>query len=478
MHSRVVVVACVVAIVALARGRASGEGIVLESYTGERPADAARLLGPVLEELSRKKFTAGDGVARKFDTQVSRPSRSAHALPADFAAQVDRGFKAWVGGDFDQSIKILVPLVERAHANSGQFAMEPSYREPMQKALIALSLAQQRIGDPSAMRATMSELVRSFPEAQISRAVYGPDAATAFAGVKKELDTQAKGKLDVKLADDAGIVFIDEAYRAVGSTTAELIPGEYRVIVMVNKQPSRAHLATVKANETTVVQIDAAFDIAVQTVGYTGLTYATANDREAREAGHAAQFARAVGASAVAVVGIDDVRGKAAVVGSLVSLQSGREIRRASIPLDPDPSNDRLAALARFLAGEEPAPGLDVQFASAADNTRGGDRDGGGHQDASTSSRWGGWRWITGVLGVGGLVTGGVLVALDGTCSKDPPAGQPCNDLYATATPGYAALGAGAVLTGISIYLFVTHKTVPVVQSVAGGATVGFATSW
>jgi hypothetical protein len=167
------------------RGRsASADGIVLESYTGERPADAERLLTPVLEELSRKRFEAGDGVARKFDTQVSRASRQAAGVPADFAAQVDKGFKAWVGGNFDESIKILVPLIETAHANSGQFAIDPDLRAPLQKALIALSLAQLRIGDPAAMKATMSELIRSFPEATIARAIYGPEAASAFDGVR------------------------------------------------------------------------------------------------------------------------------------------------------------------------------------------------------------------------------------------------------------------------------------------------------
>lgn len=463
-------------LVMFAIGTAHADGIVLESYTGQRPADASRLLAPVLEELARKKFQAGDGVARTFDSQVSRASQL-KGMPADFAAQVDKGFKAWVGGSFDEAIKILVPLIDLAHANGGQFAMQPALREPLQKALIALSLAQQRIGDEGAMRATMSELIRGFPEATVSRATYGPDAATAFERVRKELAGLGKGKLSVKLADESGVVFIDEAYRAAGSTTAELVPGEYRVLVMVNKQPSRSHRVTVRANEEATVEIDPTFDLAIRTTGYTGLAYANTADREENEATHAARFARAVAASAVAVVGIDDVKGKASVVGALISLQSGREIRRASIPLEPDPSNDRLRALARFLGGEDAAPGLDVQFATAATTEQGPtlkQKD----RPEQPSTRWGGWRWLTLGLGVGGLIAGGILVALDGRCPSETVEGQPCNDLYATATPGLISLGAGAVFTGISIYLFVTHKAAPVVQPTRGGATVGFATSW
>jgi len=474
MKSLVVVMVVLLAAVA----KAGADGIVLESYTGERPADAQRLLSPVLEELSKKKFEAGDGVGRKLDARVSRASRQAKGVPGDFAAQVDRGFKAWVGGSFDESIKILVPLIENAHANTGQFAIEPGLREPLQKALIALSLAQLRIGDPGAMKATMSELIRSFPEASIARATYGPEAAGAFDGVRKEVLAQPKGTLNVKLVDETGVVFIDEAYRAVGSTTAELVPGEYRVLVLVNKVPSRAHRVTVRSGETAVVEIDAAFDVAVRTSPFVGFSFASDADRQKNEAAFAAQFARAVDASAVAIVGIDDVRGKASVIGALVSLSTGREIRRASIPLEPDPSNDRLLALARFLSGEEPAPGLDVAFANAA----GGEKAArlAGDVEQPEKPRWGGWKWVTGAVGVAGLATGAVLVALDGRCSKDPPAGQPCNDLYATATPGYIALGAGAVFTGVSIYLFATQKAAPVVQpaGAGSGATIGFITRW
>ena len=38
---------------------ARGGNLVLESYTGDRPADAVRLLAPVLEELARREYAAG-----------------------------------------------------------------------------------------------------------------------------------------------------------------------------------------------------------------------------------------------------------------------------------------------------------------------------------------------------------------------------------------------------------------------------------
>jgi len=458
---------------------ARGRGIVLESYTGDRPADASRLLAPVLEELSRRDYDAGDSVARLFEAQSSKAAVTASGLPGDFSAQVDRGFADWVGGRFTEATKILVPLVEAAKANSGAIAKDPSLRDPYLKALIALALAYQRIGDLSAMRSTFEELVRSFPDAQVSRATYGPDAAKAFEQARSDLHAMGRGKLTVK-CDDTAVVFVNETYRAAGSTTLELPPGEYRVVVMMNKQPSRNHRVIVRANAESTVEIDAKLDQAIHTSGYTGLRFANEADREDHEAPFAQQFAKMVGASAVAVVGIDTVRGRSAVVGSLVSLQTGKEIRRASIPVEPDPSTDKLRSLARFLAGDDPAPGLEVQFSGAVTDKPDGD----GHEDNGETpsggggGRWGGWRFITAGLGVAGLGTGIVLVALDGKCPTEPPAGQQCNDFYNTATPGYIAIAGGAVFTGLSIYLFATHKSAPVFAPTQGGATVGFATRW
>lgn len=474
-----------IAIMVLSSTTASANGVVLESYTGERPADAPRLLAPVLEELAKRKYDTGDTVARSYDSQVSRAAQTAKGMPADFAAQIDTGFRAWVSGRFDDAIKILVPLVETAHANSGEIAKNPALRDPLLKGLIALGIAYQRIGDLGQMRATFAEVIRAYPEALVSRGTYGADAAGAFEQVKKDTVASGKGKLTIKLADDTAVVFIDEAYRAVGSATVDLYPGEYRVVAMLDKQPSRNHIVTVRASAETTVEIDAKLDQAVRTVGFTGLSFATPEARDEHEAHYAAKFATSIGANAVAVVGIDKVRGKSAVVGTLVSLQSGREIRRASIPVEPDPSTERLRALARFLGGEEPAPGLDVKFSSEEEATstvhaKRDDREERPETPGTSGGRWGGWRWVTAGLAVAGLVGGGYATYLDGRCNGEPPVGMACRDLYATQPYGYLGLGAGAVFAGISIYLFATQDSggAYVAPASNGGAVAGYSLRW
>jgi len=147
MRTRLIVLVALA--VSATRARAS-DGVALEAYTGDRPKDASRLLSPILDELAREKISSGDTIGRLFETAVSRPARSAEGLPADFESQIERGFKLFSGGKFDEAMKVLGPLVEAAHANSGAFAKDPALREPLRKGMIALGLSQQRAGDPGA----------------------------------------------------------------------------------------------------------------------------------------------------------------------------------------------------------------------------------------------------------------------------------------------------------------------------------------
>jgi hypothetical protein len=469
--------------VMMAAAPVAAGNIVLEAYTGQRPADADRLLGPVLDELAARGFSAGNTVGHMIDGQVSRPAKTDPGLPADFAAQVERGKKAWVDARFDDAIKILTPLIEKAHANSGAFVRDQSLREPLANALIVLAIAQQRTGDPGAAKKTFGEVARAFPERQVSRGMWGADAATAFEDVKRDLGNAGKGKLTVKAADSGAVVFVDELYR--GASTTELPAGEYRVSVMLNSQPSRSHRVTVAGNEDKVIAIDARLDQALHTDSWTGFSFENDADRDAHESAYASELAVSLGATAVAVVGIEDVKGRPAIVGSLVSLSTGREIRRASVAMEPDPSTDRLKALAHYLAGEEAAGGIEVQPIEAPTTEEKASAGGSvvvRHDEPATSGgRWGGWKWITGAVGVGGLATGAVLLGIDGRCSNSPPAGTLCN-VYDTKNSGFIALGAGAVFAGVSVYLFATQPSHPAktafVAPTGDGAIAGIAGSW
>jgi len=318
--------------------------------------------------------------------------------------------------------------------------------------------------------------------------VYGSEAFTAFDQVKREVLAAGEGKLSIKVAQDGGAVFVDEAYRGQGTTTLSLAPGDYRVLVMFNKQPSRTHYVSVRANTETAVTVDAELDQAIHTRGWTGFLFPNDAARDQHEAQFAASFANAIKAPSVAVISIEQVKGHAAIVGALVSLESGREIRRASVALDPDPSTDRLKALARFLAGEQPGAGIDVLVGDGAKETTHGEPSGGDdrHEDTGEpvgpGGRWGGWKYIAAGGAVGAIGAGIYLAVEDGKCQSEPMPGHPCNNVYSYSPFQYVALAGGAVLAAATVYLFATmaHEDghTAYVAPTQGGAVAGFAFRW
>jgi hypothetical protein len=460
-------------------------GIVLESYTGARPADASKIVGPVLGELATRGFgDAGAVIATRFEAQVSRAAVTPDGLPKDFADQIEKGHRAWIAGSFDDAVAILGPIVDAVHANPGALARNAGARDRVLKALIALALSQHRRGDPSAARTTLGELLRSYPDAQVQKGVYGPEAASLFEQVKKELAAGPRGRLLVKLADEQAEVFINERLERRGTTVKELVPGEYRIMIALGDQMSRSHRVVIEAGKEQTLTIDLAFDAVVRTSpAWSGFEFASASDRESAEAGYAAQFANAVGGGGVVVVGIDQVRGRPAIVGSLVSLVNGREIRRASVALDSAPAVERMRSLARFLAGEQATADIDVQIAGdpavvqAVQAVKSGEL-----RATSSSPRWGGWPFLTGIGALAGLGVGGALLYYDGKC-KDGSSDPNCPDVYNNAAAGWAATGAGVVLATITVYLIVTRpKSAPsstaFVVPAQGGALAGFATTF
>jgi len=427
--------------------------IVLESYTGGKSSAAEDQLRPLREELLRKGFLGGyDVVGRSFESKVSKPAL-VEGLPADFPQKVEVGAKAFFAGKFDEAVNALGPLVDLARRNGGAFAQNQDALGSFEKAMIVLALSHQRRGDPGAMQTTFAEYIRSFPKAEVPRGIYGTEAATAFEQARKAIASSGTGTLVVQSTVQGGLIYLDEHVRQPGKLQVEVPVGEHRVFVLADGALSRVHRVTVRPRETSVITIDPAYDRVVQTsANWTGLAFATAAEREKSEVDHAARFAVAVEATAVALIGIDQVRGKPSIVGILVNRTRSTEIRRASIPLDPEPTADRLIALAEFLAGETSTPeGVDI---TVIDRPR-GTFDAPGGPRITDNTGWGGWKYIVGTLALGALGTGGLLLSLDGSCQSSPPAGVVCPDVYNTAVPAYLTLGGGVALAGVTVYLFV-----------------------
>lgn len=477
----------------------AGDDIVLESYTGARPDDARKFVRPVIDELGRRGYAAGDDVGHKFESRVSRPAVVSTEVFKKLKAEADRGRDEWARGKFDSAINILTPLVEAARMNQGVFAQQEDegLREAYQEAMIALALSRKGQGDPAGMNEVFGELVRSFTAASLGPA-YGPEANQAFEAVRKQLMARP-GRLVVRLSDESLAVYVDEQLELVGSRTKSgMATGEYRVLAKAAHRVSRSHRVEIHPGEDAAVTIDLGFDAAVHVAAdWTGLSFATDDEREANESQYAARFATELGARSVAVVGVAVVQGHRVVIGSLINLATGWELRRATIAIDSAPPLDRLQALAKFLAGDAPGRGIEVMVNS----------DGKGppqgrhvevaslHDGAAISApprnapvddrpRWAGWKWITGGAAVAALGAGAGLVALNGACSSSVSKtnGQ-CPQQYQTLGAGLGVLGGGVVLAGITAYLWATEPTAKparptkaaFVAPTTGGAIAGLA---
>jgi len=408
-------------VVAATIASAHAEGIVLETFVGQRPDEVTRLLAPFHEELAKRDFATGDAAGRKYEAAISRPALTKEGLPADFEAAVERGHKAWVAGRFDEAMSILGPLVDGAHANPGAFAQNQPLREKLLKALVALALSQQRKGDVGSAKSTLGEVLRSFPDTQLSRAQYGPDAFQLYEQVRRTNAEKGRGSITVKAPSDNAVVFINERYENMGTLTkGDLVPGEYRVFVQVAKQPSRAHRVTVRAKEDATVAINMPFDVALRTgPGWTGFVFANLSEREKNEFKYALAFAREISAKALIIVGVTGSGSNRALTGALIDLASGKEIRRASVALDPAPTADRVRTLAKFLGGDEPTEGIKVQVREDPPAPRTSEQHGQPTETpeeptpAASPKTWMKW---TGIAAIGvGLIGGGLAIkfALD-----------------------------------------------------------------
>ena len=446
---------------------AGSSGIVLESYVGPRSADAPRLLAPVFNEMSTHGFANGpDGLGNVLQTAASSAARTAAGLPGDFSDSIEHGYKSWIKGDFKAAIATLAPLVDAAHENVAAIAQDQKLRGQVQRALIALALCNQRLGNATAAQAAMTELVRSYPDAAISRANQGPEVFALYDNTRKQLAASPHGKLTIHSSDANTSVFIDERFEKNGDVTRDdLIAGDYRVYVALGTHEGRVYHVTVAPGLPASIDIDWSFNDALQTMPtWTGFAFPTDADRARNNATFAARVAKLVGASAVAVVSIETRGGHSSLIGELVGIDSGRAIRRAHLSLDTEPSNQQLRTLGAFLDGENAADGLTVdlapptlkQTASAVEAIPDD------HSDGLAHSHFRGWKYAVAITGLAAVGAGVEFLHLNNTCSSSPGAGQLCPRLYDTTTLGYAAIGAGAALLATSIYMFVAdHRHSP-----------------
>ena len=456
MRPRFSFVACLL-VVLCAAARASAGTIVLESHVGERSRGAAEILAPLYDELGNREVQRSyPEVGQRFETLASRPSQVGAGLPAGFTDQLERGYKLWITGQFQPCVAALQPLVDEAHRNPAQVSSNPRLGAAVHKGLVGLSLCHQRLGDSKSARATMLELLRSF-DAEVSKGQFGSEAYDLFINVRTEARTGSLGSLTVRSTDETAAIFFNERFVKLGEAArVDLIPGTYRVFAQLGKSQGRVHIVEIKPSVPMTLELDPVFErTVVTTPEWSGLAFRDKAERDRHEPSYAARFGVAVAAMSVIVVGIDTRNGRSIAYGALIHSATGKEQRRASVVLDNVSPPERLRALARFLTGDQPADGLEVQLSpnAAVIATAQAGRSG------ARSSHNSVWKWAATAGAVSALGAGVTLLVLDGSCTEDPPRGQVCPDLRDLSTAGYITLGAGVALGAVATLLWLGERS-------------------
>jgi hypothetical protein len=427
------------------------EPIVVEAHAGPRPADADRLLAPVLAELRRNGFAGPRVAAERIDDVLSRSGRAAgDEQVAGALRAVEAGYKKFLSGDFDAAIQEIDRGLAVLRASPAALVGKNDDRRAMvMRGLIGMALAHKRRGRTTQATEAMKELVRSFPQSEVSYKDYGPETREFFDAVRQDLAREGKGSIAVDLDDDRTVVFVNERYVDAGDARIrDLYPGTYRLFLQQGNRYGRVHDVVVEAGTTTSVSLSWQLDAVLHTDGAAALLFDDEAARRDLEARFAIRVARALGAPSVVVLGIRMNRGRRSVVGAFYAADSMRPLRSGAVAVEPVvPGVDRFEALARLLAGEDEAAALvsplsddGARRAPVAAASRDDRRGGGGPFRV--------WKWVTLGAGLGAVAGGATLIALDNAGGA--------RDRYErdTSTAGIVTASAGALLTGVGIYLF------------------------
>jgi hypothetical protein len=443
--------------------------LVLESYVGQRPANAEAVMAPLLDELEQRGFAtrpaavrelAGGGAPRP--GVLDRDTTTA----AEITQPAESGYEAYTRGRFTEAEAALELAIERIHRNPALLVLDTNNLDATFKILVALALSRAKRGDTSGSVAAMIDLIRTFRSQPITRVDYGPDAEQFYRAVARQVQALGRGELLISVSSEQAVIFVDGQIRGLGKAAlADLIPGIYRVFVQVPATSGRQYEVEVTAGHATALRIDWELDSSLWlTDSWVGFLFATEAER-ARQAGFAGTLARRwAGGTLLAVVGMAQLAGKPAIRGQLYDA-TGRVVRGAAVllsersevigggdragfaggaggkaPRGIEGADElRLRALARFLSDGVSAAGVHVI------------RDGGPVPGDDMADPRAGGRLAPGLLvgaGAAALVTGGVLYAID----QDP--GGP-NPVYRNTAPAGIAVGAvGLVAVSVGLWLW------------------------
>jgi len=444
-----------------ARAAAEPASIVVESYDGDRPADAAALLQPVYGELAKRGFLAGDTLGAAIDQTISRPAGTLGASQsADAQKLVAQGYDDFINGDYQKAIDAEQRALTLYASAPATLAKESALRDLQWKALLVTARSSEVLGNGEDAFRSMAEAIRTIPDRPVNPTEFDPSVKTLYRKVKDELVRQGAATLEIKVDDPTAVIFVDERFVGTGAAKLDgIMPGRYRVYVAKGDAPGRVREIEVPAKGHASVDVAWEIDGVLRTrAGYVGL-------EAPRGAGlsldAAVRIARALAAKRVVVLSIQTVEGRRSIVAYAIATESQNKIYGAVQiePVSPPPST--LEKLAALTAGDKvDATGI-ITTEPAPVRTRRviGQRPSAMHK----------LKWVFGAGALAALGTGGALIAID-----DQPAsgGARTAEYHDTKNLGLGVAAGGVALAAVAIYMFTADHPVDIESDVSLAPTL------
>ena len=329
-------------------------GIVIESHLGGRSVDLQQLVPPLIGELDSAGFYAH---AREVTTVLERRhSQRGQSLSVKSVVRVNelvaRAWNSWGDVRFRDILGEANEAVELMMSRPATLVTRPMLRPVLYKAYVLLALANKRLGNPSRSDAAMDELVRTFP-GKFDWQRYGPEALAIYKQRRKALNKRGKGVLRIKVSPASAKVFVNGTFLSQKQRGGvKLYPGTYWVHTRT-QVPGRLHKVVVKPNVVTSAHIRHSLDSMLHTgEDFVGLMLPQSANRYKAQNRYAIEVGKAAEVPLVVVINVDLVRGKVALVGTVLQVSRQQIVRMAAVEVKPRaPTWDTLRNFGQFLAG-------------------------------------------------------------------------------------------------------------------------------
>jgi hypothetical protein len=333
--------------------------IVLEAHVGQRPADAAAAIEPVLDELERLGFAARPkSIEKLLQGRAPRPGvLDEGKTVADIKRLIALGRFALDKGRLKEAEAALREAVDLIRRNPALLVLDTNNEKVSYSAFVGLAVTLAKLKRDSEATDVMMELLR-MSSTPIPQADYGPKAEEIHQRAEARAQGMGRGSLAISVTDSRAMIFLNGRFSGVGKVAmGDLIPGTHYVLVQVPGTGGLQYVRTVRANEPIMLDINWQVESMLRLEDrWAGFNFATEIAR-AQEAVYASDLAHRLGGADVIVIGTTQLNGVSFVVGMQYPANGGPPIGAIA----PVNGGERLLrSLARYLYDGTTAAGLRV----------------------------------------------------------------------------------------------------------------------